>query len=277
MSQVKGCADTGNGKHGQFHMLHPGWLVFSPLDFPALGARWVPTASVARCCMAAGQNLPPAPAACFVQDAKNKPGARNRVGKAFSVLGCSVTRFSSFTFFKRSCKCNAGLVRAPGMVYTRPGHQARFATVTHLPLALLRPQQLPMAGLPGCDQPCWTSWDHPSRVPEGSGCGWMRCLSQQRLPAVTSPTLLTEQPRAAPSNACNMRKTALRWSKAAHSASSELWDDGPRGTGRSWLLSELPSPRLYPSCGSTNSGIRSQHSSRLQTWPPWGWRSCSVT
>ena len=197
MSPVKGCTDTGNGKHGQLHILHPGWLVFSPVDFPAAAARWVPTASVARPWVAVGQNLPPAPAACPVQDAKTNPGPGTGEGKALSVLGCSVTCFCNLYVFKTFMQMQHG---AGESSWDSPCMHRSSSTLCDRHPSASRAAQAPPSPCRRAPQAV-SSRAGPAgiaatRVPEG--CGWMSWLSRQHLPTVTSPTLPTELPHEQP-------------------------------------------------------------------------------
>lgn len=130
VSQVKGCTDTGNCKHGQLHILHPGWLVFSSLGFPAAAAaRWVPTAGVAGP-PGGGGTKPASGSSCpSCVRCKNKAGAKNRGGEGTFRAG-----MLSNVFLQPLRKYSAGLARVPGTVHAHSGHRAPFVTVTHPPL-----------------------------------------------------------------------------------------------------------------------------------------------
>lgn len=197
MSQVKGCTDTGNCKHGQLHILHPGWLFFSPLDFPAAAACWVPTAGMAGPCAAVGQNLPPAPAACPMQDAKTNAGPGKGEGKALSVLGCSVTSFCNLYVFETLMQMQHGT--GEGSCDGPRTHRSSSTLCDHHPSATRAAQAPPAPHR--CAPQAMSSHAGPTgiattRVPEG--CGWTSWLSQQHLPTVASLTLPTEQPHKQP-------------------------------------------------------------------------------
>lgn len=134
-----------------------GMAVFSPLDFPAAAAAcWVPTASVAGPC-AAVRTKPASSSSCLsCTRRKNKPRARQGRGRHFPCWRAQKLVFETFWVLKLLCKCNVGLVRAPGTAHTCTGHRAPFVTITNPPLGL--PTSSPLLGSPGHIQPCRTSW-----------------------------------------------------------------------------------------------------------------------